>query len=172
MCRIHLVDPARMVIRGGSAGGFTVLRALQTSDNFACGTSLYGVSDLELLAGDTHKFESRYLDGLLGGPYPEHKATYVERSPIHHCDQLNCPILVLQGDEDKVVPPNQSAAIIEAAANKGLPHAYVLFEGEQHGFRQTNNVIRALEIELWFYGRVLGFNPNDEIDAPAEAVGL
>jgi len=111
-----------------------------------------------LLAGDTHKFESRYLDGLLGGAYPEHKATYIERSPIHHTDQLSCPILVLQGDEDKVVPPNQSAAIVQAAADKGLPHAYVLFEGEQHGFRQTDNVIRALQLELWFYGRVLGFN--------------
>ncbi len=166
------VDPARMVIRGGSAGGLTVLRALQTSDNFAGGTSLYGVTDLELLAGDTHKFESRYLDGLLGGPYPEHKATYVERSPIHHTDQLSCPILVLQGDEDKVVPPNQSAAIVKAAAAKGLPHAYVLFEGEQHGFRKTNNVIRALQLELWFYGRVLGFVPFDDIDAPPEAVGL
>ncbi len=167
-----LVDPERMVIRGGSAGGLTVLRALQTSSNFAGGTSLYGVTDLELLAGDTHKFESRYLDGLLGGPYPEHKATYVERSPIHNSDQLSCPILVLQGDEDKVVPPNQSAAIVQAAAAKGLPHAYVLFEGEQHGFRQTSNVIRALQLELWFYGRVLGFTPVDDIDAPPEAVGL
>jgi len=168
----RLVDPQRMVIRGGSAGGLTVLRALQTSSNFAGGTSLYGVTDLELLAGDTHKFESRYLDGLLGGSYPEHKATYIERSPIHHTDQLSCPILVLQGDEDKVVPPNQSAAIVQAAADKGLPHAYVLFEGEQHGFRQTHNVIRALQLELWFYGRVLGFIPFDDIDAPPEAVGL
>lgn len=166
------VDPKRMVIRGGSAGGLTVLRALQTSDRFAGGTSLYGVTDLEMLAGDTHKFESRYLDGLLGGPYPEHKATYVERSPITHADQLSCPILVLQGDEDKVVPPNQSAAIVNAAASKGLPHAYVLFAGEQHGFRQTENIIRALQLELWFYGRVLSFTPADDIQAPAEAIGF
>ena len=167
-----IVDRQRMVIRGGSAGGLTVLRALQSSSNFAGGTSLYGVTDLELLAGDTHKFESRYLDGLLGGPYPEHKATYIERSPIHHNDQLSCPILVLQGDEDEVVPPNQSAAIVEAVATKGLPHAYVLFEGEQHGFRQTDNVIRALQLELWFYGRVLGFVPANDIEAPPEAVGF
>jgi len=167
-----LVDAQRMVIRGGSAGGLTVLRALQTSELFAGGTSLYGVTDLEMLAGDTHKFESRYLDGLLGGPYPEHKATYVARSPIHHADKLSCPILVLQGDEDKIVPPNQSAAIIDAAAAKGLPHAYVLFEGEQHGFRITKNSIRALKLELWFYGSVLQFDPADNISAPVEAVGL
>ncbi len=167
-----LVDAKRMVIRGGSAGGLTVLRALQTSQTFAGGTSLYGVTDLEMLAGDTHKFESRYLDGLLGGPYPEHKATYIERSPIQHSDKLSCPILVLQGDEDKVVPPNQSAAIVDAAKAKGLPHAYILFAGEQHGFRQTENIIRALKIELWFYGRVLGFTPSDDIDAPPEAVDL
>lgn len=166
------VDGERMVIRGGSAGGLTVLRALQTSERFAGGTSLYGVTDLEMLAGDTHKFESRYLDGLLGGPYPAHKSTYVERSPISHAEQLSCPILVLQGDEDKVVPPNQSAAIADAAAKKGLPHAYVLFAGEQHGFRQTDNIIRALQLELWFYGCVLAFAPANNISAPAEAVGF
>jgi len=166
------VDAKRMVIRGGSAGGLTVLRVLQTSETFAGGTSLYGVTDLEMLAGDTHKFESRYLDGLLGGSYPEHKAIYVQRSPIHHADQLSCPILVLQGDEDKVVPPNQSAAIVDAAAKKGLPHAYVLFAGEQHGFRKTENIIRALQIELWFYGRVLAFEPANNISAPSEAIGF
>ncbi len=166
------VDAKRMVIRGGSAGGLTVLRALQTSRSFAAGTSLYGVTDLALLAGDTHKFESRYLDGLLGGAYPEHKAIYEARSPINHTQDLDCPILVLQGDEDKVVPPNQSAAIVEAAAAKGLPHAYILFAGEQHGFRKSENVIRALQIELWFYSRVLGFEPADRISAPPEAVGL
>jgi len=125
-----------------------------------------------LLAGDTHKFESRYLDGLLGGAYPEHKSVYRARSPIHHADKLNCPILVLQGDEDKVVPPNQSAAIVDAAAAKGLPHAYVLFAGEQHGFRQTDNIVRALQVELWFYSRVLKFATAEKIDAPPEAVGL
>ena len=166
------VDARRMVIRGGSAGGLTVLRALQISGSFAAGTSLYGVADLELLAGDTHKFESRYLDGLLGGPYPEFQAVYKARSPINHTDELNCPILVLQGDEDKVVPPNQSAAIVDAVAAKGLAHAYVLFAGEQHGFRITENIIRALQIELWFYSKVLGFDTAEKIDAPPEAVGF
>ncbi len=166
------VDEKRMVIRGGSAGGLTVLRALQISERFAGGTSLYGVTDLEMLAGDTHKFESRYLDGLLGGTYPEHKAIYIERSPIHHAEQLSCPILVLQGDEDKVVPPNQSAAIVAAAAKKGLPHAYILFSGEQHGFRQSENIIRALQLELWFYGSVLNFTPANDIAAPDEATGF
>lgn len=166
------VDPARMVIRGGSAGGLTVLRALQTSECFAGGTTLYGVTDLAMLAQDTHKFESRYLDGLLGGTIEEQPDIYRERSPIHHCDDLSCPILILQGDEDEVVPPSQSAAIADAAAKKGLPHAYVLFTGEQHGFRQTENVVRALELELWFYGQVLGFDPADQIEAPVEARGF
>ena len=167
-----MVDASRMVIRGGSAGGLTVLRAMQTSSSFAAGASFYGVADLELLAGDTHKFESRYLDGLLGGPYPECKSIYQERSPINHTDKLNCPILVMQGDEDKVVPPNQSETIVNAAAEKGLPHAYIVFTGEQHGFRQPKNIIRALQIELWFYSKVLGFNTAEKIAAPSEAIGL
>lgn len=157
------VDPARMTIRGGSAGGFTVLAALEQSDIFAAGTSLYGVADLTLLATDTHKFESRYLDKMIG-PWPDDEATYVERSPINHTDQLNCPLLVMQGSEDEVVPPNQSEAIVAAVAAKGLPHAYVLFEGEQHGFRQAPNVIRSYEAELWFYAYVFNFNPADHIE--------
>jgi dipeptidyl aminopeptidase/acylaminoacyl peptidase len=158
-----LVDRARMAIRGGSAGGFTVLSALALSDVFGAGTSLYGVADLEALATDTHKFESRYLDNMIG-PWPEAKSIYDERSPINHTDGFSCPILVLQGDEDEVVPPSQSEAIVAALAAKGIPHGYILFEGEQHGFRQAPNIIRSLEAELWFYGKVFGFEPADAIE--------
>ncbi len=165
------VDPDRIVIRGGSAGGFTVLSALEQADLFAAGTSLYGVADLEALATDTHKFESRYLDGLIG-PYPAAREVYLERSPINHTDQLSSPLLVLQGSEDEIVPPNQSEAIVAAVAAKGLPHAYMLFEGEQHGFRQAATIVRSLEAELWFYGRVLGFEPADALEPIAGAVGL
>ena len=166
-----VVDGGRMAIRGGSAGGFTVLKALTSSTVFTAGTNLFGVADLEALARDTHKFESRYLDGLIG-PYPERRDIYVERSPINHTDRLSCPLLVLQGLDDEIVPPNQSEAIVASLAAKGIPHAYVPFEGEQHGFRQAANIVRSYEVELWFYGRVFGFEPADEI-APAEgAVGL
>jgi dipeptidyl aminopeptidase/acylaminoacyl peptidase len=165
------VDPNRCVIRGGSAGGLTVLRALQTSDVFAAGTSLYGVADLEALLADTHKFESRYLDTLIG-PYPEEAERYRLRSPIHHASDITSPLLVLQGDEDKVVPPSQSTSIVAAVAAQSLPHAYVLFEGEQHGWRKASTLVRALELELWFYGAVLGFVPDDDIAAPEEAVGF
>ncbi len=166
-----VVDGDRLAIRGGSAGGFTVLAALTSSDVFGAGTSLYGVADLTALAADTHKFESRYLDGLVG-PYPERRDIYEARSPINHTDGLSCPILVLQGLEDEIVPPNQSEAIVAAVAAKGIPHAYVPFEGEQHGFRQAPNVIRSYELELWFYARVFGFETADAIDAPDGAVGL
>ena len=171
LVRGRRVDANRITIRGGSAGGFTVLAALEQSDIFSAGTSLYGVADLTALAEDTHKFESRYLDGLVG-PWPEARAVYEERSPLHHADKLNSPLLVMQGSEDEVVPPNQSQAIVAAVAQKGLPHAYLEFEGEQHGFRKGENIIRSLEAELWFYGRVFGFTPHDQI-APVEgAVGL
>lgn len=166
-----LVDPERLAIRGGSAGGFTVLAALTGTDVFAAGTSLYGVADLEALATDTHKFESRYLDGMIG-PYPDAKEVYEERSPINHTDGFSCPLLVLQGAEDEVVPPNQAEAIVAALAAKGLPHAYLLFEGEQHGFRRSENIVRSLEAELWFYGRVFGFEPADTIEPIGDAVGL
>ncbi|MEM9612297.1 MAG: prolyl oligopeptidase family serine peptidase [Actinomycetota bacterium] len=166
-----VVDGDRLAIRGGSAGGFTVLAALTSSDVFAAGTSLFGVADLEALAADTHKFESRYLDGLVG-PYPERRDIYEARSPINHTDGLSCPILVLQGLEDEIVPPNQSEAIVAAVAAKGIPHAYVPFEGEQHGFRQAPNVIRSYELELWFYARVFGFEIADDIEPPEGAVGL
>lgn len=158
-----LVDPDRLLIRGGSAGGFTTLAALAFRDTFAAGASHYGIADLAALAQDTHKFESRYLDGLVG-PYPEQEAVYRERSPIHHLDGFDRPLIVFQGLEDEIVPPNQAEAIVEALTTKGVPVAYVPFEGEQHGFRQSANIMRALEGELWFYGQVLGFEPADDIE--------
>jgi len=153
----HLValgraDPARLAIRGGSAGGFTVLCALAFHDVFTAGASLYGVADLEALAGDTHKFESRYLDGLIG-PWPEAAKRYRERSPIHHLDGFDTPMIVLQGSDDRVVPPNQSRMIVAALEQRGVPVEYLEFEGEAHGFRRSDTLIRALEAELAFYRR-------------------
>ena len=156
------VDPARLMIRGGSAGGFTVLAALAGHKVFAAGASRYGVADLEALAADTHKFESRYLDRLVG-PYPEARDTYRERSPIHRLDGFDAPMIVLQGDEDEIVPPSQSEMIVEALEARGVPVAYLLFEGEQHGFRQAANIVAALEAELAFFGRILGFTPADDL---------
>jgi dipeptidyl aminopeptidase/acylaminoacyl peptidase len=166
-----LVDGDRLAIRGGSAGGFTVLAVLEQSDRFGAGTNLFGVADLTALAADTHKFESRYLDGLIGS-WPDREDLYRERSPINHTELLSSPLLVLQGLEDEIVPPNQSEAIVAAVVAKGLPHAYVTFEGEQHGFRKAENIIRSFEVELWFYGKVFGFEPADAIEAPAGAVGV
>ena len=157
-----LIDPSKAAIRGGSAGGYTTLAALAFSNVFKAGANYYGVSDLEALAKDTHKFESRYLDNLIG-PYPEAKHIYEERSPIHHLDGFNQPLIVFQGSEDKIVPPNQSEAIVNVLKEKGIPVAYLLFEGEQHGFRKAENTIRSLEAELYFYGQIFGFNPADEI---------
>jgi len=153
-----LADPDRLCIRGGSAGGFTVLAALVQSGVFAAGASSYGVADLTALAEETHKFESRYLDGLVG-PYPEAKAVYDERSPINHVDRLDSPLIVFQGLEDEIVPPNQSEMVVEALQRKGVPVEYHAFEGEQHGFRKSETVVAVLEAELAFYGRVLGFTP-------------
>lgn len=158
-----LVDGDRMAITGGSAGGYTTLCALTFAEEFKAGASHYGIGDLEALARDTHKFESRYLDRLVGR-WPEDKAMYVERSPIHHTDQLSCPVIFFQGLEDKVVPPNQAEAMVEALREKGIPVAYVPFEGEGHGFRQAANIRSALEGELSFYGQVFGFDPADEMD--------
>ena len=156
------VDPRRLMIRGGSAGGFTVLAALALHDVFAAGSNRYGVADLEALAADTHKFESRYLDRLIG-PYPEARDTYLARSPINHLDGFDAPMIVLQGDEDEIVPPSQSEMIVDALKAKGVPVAYLLFEGEQHGFRQAANIVAALEAELAFFGRILGFTPADDL---------
>jgi dipeptidyl aminopeptidase/acylaminoacyl peptidase len=153
-------DGARLVIRGGSAGGWTVLSALTRTDAFAAGASYYGVAELVRFAQDTHDFESRYLDGLIG-PLPETRDRYVERAPLSHVDELSCPVLLLQGDEDEVVPPSQSELFRDAMVRNGIPHAYLLFEGEQHGFRKAENVVTALESELSFYGQVLGFTPPD-----------
>ncbi|MEA3075270.1 MAG: hypothetical protein QOF60_178 [Actinomycetota bacterium] len=159
-----LVDGDRMVIRGGSAGGYTTLAALAfRRDVFAAGASHYGVANLEVLALDTHKFESRYLDGLIG-PYPAARDMYVERSPIHHTDLLDRPMILFQGLDDKVVPPEQAEMMASALAERGVPFAYVAFEGEQHGFRSAATIVRVAEAELWFYGRVLGFGPADEIE--------
>ncbi len=155
-------DPSRLMIRGGSAGGYTVLSALAFHDAFAAGASRYGVADLEALATDTHKFESRYLDTLIG-PWPETKAVYDERSPINHVDKFSAPMIVLQGDEDAIVPPNQSEMIVAALEARGIPVSYLLFEGEQHGFRKAENVIAALEAELAFFGAMLEFVPADEL---------
>jgi len=156
------VDPARLAIRGGSAGGYTTLAALTFRNVFRAGASYYGVSDLERLATDTHKFESRYLDNLVG-PYPARRDLYRERSPIHHTDRLNCPLILFQGLDDKVVPPEQSEAMYQAARAKGLPVAYLAFESEGHGFRQAENIVRATEAELYFYSRMFGFEPADPI---------
>jgi dipeptidyl aminopeptidase/acylaminoacyl peptidase len=151
------VDPARAIIRGGSAGGFTTLAALTFQPGaFAAGASYYGVSDLEALARDTHKFEARYLDSLVG-PYPEMAEEYRRRSPIHAAERLACALIFFQGLEDRVVPPNQSQMMADAVRQKGLPVAYVTFEGEQHGFRRAENIARSLDAELYFYGSVFGF---------------
>jgi len=151
-----LADPKRLAIDGGSAGGYTTLGALAFRDTFTAGCSLYGVADLAALAGDTHKFESRYLDGLVGR-YPEDKAIYEERAPIKAVDRLSCPILLLQGDEDKIVPPNQAELMHAALLEKKLPCALKIYEGEQHGFRKAENIEDALNSELFFFSKVFGF---------------
>mmetsp|Transcript_10252 Transcript_10252/g.23776 ORF Transcript_10252/g.23776 Transcript_10252/m.23776 type:complete len:734 (+) Transcript_10252:20-2221(+) len=149
-----LADPARLCIDGGSAGGFTTLGALAFKKVFAAGCSLYGVADCSALAADTHKFESRYLDGLIG-KYPEEKAKYDARSAIYSTETLSCPVLLLQGDEDKIVPPNQAEAMHKALLDKGIPTALKMYKGEQHGFRQAANIQDALNSELFFFSRVL-----------------
>jgi dipeptidyl aminopeptidase/acylaminoacyl peptidase len=151
-------DGARLGIRGGSAGGWTTLAALTRTTAFAAGTSYYGVAELLKFALDTHDFESRYLDGLIG-PLPAAHDLYVERAPLSHVDEVSCPVLLLQGLEDKVVPPSQAEMFRDALAAKGIRHAYLAFEGEQHGFRRAENVIASLEAELSFYGQVFGFTP-------------
>ncbi|UTT39058.1 prolyl oligopeptidase family serine peptidase [Glutamicibacter mishrai] len=157
-----IADPARIGIEGGSAGGWTVLCALTFSDVFTAGISRYGVSDLVGLVQDTHDFESQYMFSLVG-PYPEAADLYEKRAPINHVSKISCPVLLLQGDEDKVVPPAQSQVVADALAERGIAHAYILFEGEQHGFRKSENIVRALESSLAFYAQIFGF----ETDVPA-----
>ncbi|MFQ5942843.1 MAG: prolyl oligopeptidase family serine peptidase [Anaerolineales bacterium] len=156
-------DGKRMIIRGGSAGGYTTLAALVFHDVFALGASYYGVADAEALAVDTHKFEARYLDSMIG-PYPEEIELYRQRSPIHYVDQISSPLILLQGGKDKVVPPSQAELMVEALEEKGLPYAYLLFEEEAHGFRDSANIERALEAELYFYSRVFGFELGEVIE--------
>ena len=160
-------DRERAAIAGGSAGGYTTLCALVFHDFFRAGASHYGVADLEALARETHKFEARYLDGLIG-PYPERKDLYMERSPIHFTERLSCPVIFFQGLEDLVVPPAQAEAMVAALAARGIPHAYVAFPGEQHGFRRAESICTALDGELFFYSRVFGF----EVDVHPEGVRI
>lgn len=162
------VDEERMAIRGGSAGGYTTLCALAFADVFAAGASYFGVGDLAALATDTHKFESRYLDSMIG-PYPEAADVYEERSPIHNVDGFSCPVILLQGLDDKVVLPPQAEEIVAALDAKGIPHAYVAFAGEGHGFRKAENIERAREVEFYFYSRVFGFDPADILEPVAIA---
>lgn len=157
------VDENRLMITGGSAGGYTTLCALTFRQTFNAGASHYGVSDAEALARETHKFESRYLEGFMG-PYPESRETYYQRSPINFTDRLSCPVIFFQGLEDKVVPPNQAQMMVDALRAKGIPVAYLPFEGEQHGFRQAKNIKRALDGELYFYSRVLGFEIAETLE--------
>jgi dipeptidyl aminopeptidase/acylaminoacyl peptidase len=160
------VDGERLSIRGGSASGYTTLCAVTFRTVFAAGTSYFGIGDLETFVQQTHKFESRYLDRLIG-PYPERKDLYHDRSPINFSDRISCPVLILQGADDRIVPPAQAEQIVDALWEKHLPHAYLLFEGEDHGFRAAENIIRSFEAELSFLGQVFGFEPADDI-APIE----
>lgn len=157
------VDGERLAIEGGSAGGYTTLCALTFTDVFSAGASYFGVADAAALARDTHKFESRYLDGLIG-PYPEAEDLYRERSPLYHADRISCPIILLQGLEDAVVPPAQAEAMVEALEANRIPHAYIPFEGEQHGFRKAENIRRSLDAVYYFYARVFGFEPSGDVE--------
>jgi dipeptidyl aminopeptidase/acylaminoacyl peptidase len=164
------VDGDRLIIRGGSAGGYTTLCALTFRNVFKAGASHYGIGDLEALAKETHKFESRYLDRLVG-PYPQERDLYVARSPINFTDRLSCPVIFFQGLEDQVVPPNQAEAMVDALREKGVPVAYLPFEGEQHGFRRAENIKRSMEAELYFYSRIFGFELAESIE-PVEIENL
>jgi dipeptidyl aminopeptidase/acylaminoacyl peptidase len=157
-------DPQRTWVEGGSAGGYVVLCSLVFDPAaFAAGVSYFGVSDAEALALDTHKFESRYLDTMIG-PYPEQQDVYRARSPVHFSDRLERPLLLLQGLDDEVVLPSQAEAMVEVLERKGIPHAYLAFEGEGHGFRKQANVRRSLEATLAFIGQVFGFVPAGELE--------
>jgi dipeptidyl aminopeptidase/acylaminoacyl peptidase len=162
MARRGEADRARLAIEGGSASGFTTLAALAFRDVFRAGVSYFGIGNLEAFTAETHKFESRYLDRLIG-PYPAALATYRERSPILHPEGFSCPVLVLQGLDDHVVPPSEAERIVAALDAKGIPHVYLPFEGEDHGFRQAANIVRSAQAELAFYGGVFGFTPADDL---------
>jgi dipeptidyl aminopeptidase/acylaminoacyl peptidase len=164
----HLValgkaDPGRLLITGGSAGGWTTLCALVFHEVFAAGASYFGVSDLEPFATDTHKFEAKYIDSLVG-PWPEAADLWRARSPVRYADLLSSPMIILQGLEDEVVPPSQAEVMVQALEAKQIPYAYLAFEGEQHGFRRAENIIRSLESELYFYSRILGFELADPVE--------
>lgn len=158
-----LVDEAKLVIRGGSAGGYTTLCALTFRDVFACGASHYGVADAAALAAQTHKFESRYLDGLIG-PWPQARSLYEQRSPIFHTGLMHTPVILFQGLDDRIVPAGQTEMMAAALRENGVPFAYLAYEGEQHGFRKAENIRRTAEAELYFYGRILGFTPSDPVE--------
>lgn len=158
-----VVDKEKLIIKGSSAGGYTALAALTFHDTFSCGAIYYGISNLESLATDTHKFESRYLDNLIG-PYPAQRQKYADRSPINFVEKLRCPVIFFQGLEDKVVPPSQAEHMVSALKHKGVAVSYVTFEHEQHGFRHAENIKKALEAELYFYSRIFGFTPADKLE--------
>jgi dipeptidyl aminopeptidase/acylaminoacyl peptidase len=160
-------DGDRLIIRGGSAGGFTTLCAITFHDVFDAGASHFGIGELEVFAGETHKFESRYLDNLIG-PYPEQQDLYAERSALRFVDQIACPLILFQGLEDKIVPPNQAEMMFEVVRDRGLPVAYIPFEGEQHGFRQAKNIKKSLDSELYFYSQVFGF----DLAVPVEPIRI
>ena len=164
-------DPDRLIVRGSSAGGYTTLCALTFRDFFKAGASHYGIGDLEALVRDTHKFESRYLERLIGA-WPANAALYRARSPIHHTERLAAPMILFQGREDRAVPPDQAQAMSDAVAAKGLPVALLMFDGEQHGFRRAVTIRRVLEAELAFYGRVFGFEPSDRLSEPVDIRNL
>jgi dipeptidyl aminopeptidase/acylaminoacyl peptidase len=155
-----LANPEQILIRGGSAGGYAVLNGLVHSKAFAAGANYYGVAELTMLAQDTHDFESRYLDSLIG-PYPERKDLYIERSPLTHADNLSSPLIIFQGADDPIVPPSQSQAFRDACIKNGIKHKYFEFEGESHGFRKSQTITTCAIEELKFFGEVLGFAPAD-----------
>ena len=157
-----IVDKNRLIIKGSSAGGYTVLAALTFHNTFSCGASYYGISNLESLITDTHKFESRYTDRLIGS-YPENRQLYYDRSPINFVDRLSCPVIFFQGVEDRVVPPSQAEKMVAALKNKGIAVSYVSFDNEQHGFRHASTIKAALDSEIYFYSVILGFNPADKL---------
>jgi dipeptidyl aminopeptidase/acylaminoacyl peptidase len=170
LARSGKADPKRLAIRGGSAGGYTALCALAFRKVFAAGASYSGVSDAEGLAKDTHKFESHYLDSLIG-PYPERRDVYAERSPINHIDGFSCPVIFFQGLEDVIVPPSQAETMVESLMRRDIPVAYISFEGEQHGFRRESSIRRAAEAELYFYSKIFGFELADRVE-PVDIAGL